>query len=432
MSASSAFHARRRRGFLGLGLFALSVLAGSAPARAQIEWLGSIEEARDIASRTHRLVLVHFWSESCGPCMKLDQTVFRQRAFSQSLGANYAPVKINVAEHQDLARLYRVERIPTDIILTPDGREVHRSISPGETNGYVRMLDQVAAHARVAMRPPNEPSSDAAGDSVPVNGLEPAWGPNAVHSAPRPANPAQASGRAVENPFVVPAPRVESQPRAPATQSAGGPGPGPSADASRYAPSPEPNDPRASAATRTMQDLDEQPMRAAPPGSPSRYSISAPPLDARPASRGGATAPHGFQADPSRPGADPRTGSAPVAASPDAPPGTGGAPPGLEGYCPVSLVEERAWKAGNPQWIASHEGRIYFFASPGHQQAFTRDPRRYAPALAGFDVVLHRERGILVPGQRRHGVAHRGRYYLFADETTLERFWQAPAAYESP
>ena len=47
-----------------------------AAAGAEIRWLNSIDEARRVAAQTNRLVLVHFWSTSCMPCVKLEKTVY--------------------------------------------------------------------------------------------------------------------------------------------------------------------------------------------------------------------------------------------------------------------------------------------------------------------------------------------------------------------
>ncbi len=43
---------------------------------------------------------------------------------------------------------------------------------------------------------------------------------------------------------------------------------------------------------------------------------------------------------------------------------------GLDGYCPVTLVEQEKWVKGDPKWGAHHRGRLYFFISPEAQQRF--------------------------------------------------------------
>ena len=104
-------------------------------------------------------------------------------------------------------------------------------------------------------------------------------------------------------------------------------------------------------------------------------------------------------------------------------------PVGLEGYCPVTLVEKSTWVEGRPQWGARHRGRTYLFAGPAEQQAFLTAPDRYAPALSGDDPVLALDSGRQVPGQRRYGVTYQSRIYLFSSPETRAAFTTAPDRY---
>ena len=104
-------------------------------------------------------------------------------------------------------------------------------------------------------------------------------------------------------------------------------------------------------------------------------------------------------------------------------------PLGLEGYCPVTLAERGAWVEGRAQWGARHRGRTYLFAGLEQQQAFLRDPDRYAPALSGDDPVLAFDAGRSTPGQRRYGVTYQSRMYLFSSTETRDAFAANPQRY---
>ena len=122
------------------------------------------------------------------------------------------------------------------------------------------------------------------------------------------------------------------------------------------------------------------------------------------------------------------TGQAgPTAPSPPQPAAT--APLGLDGYCPVRLVEKRLWIRGDARWGAIHEGHTYLFAGQDEQRQFLADPNRYAPVHGGNDVVSAVEQKQVVPGGRRHGVTYVGRVYLFADEANLQKFMKNPRYY---
>jgi protein disulfide-isomerase len=118
------------------------------------------------------------------------------------------------------------------------------------------------------------------------------------------------------------------------------------------------------------------------------------------------------------------------AAADDLPQLPPGSPPlALEGFCPVSLADKRAWVAGDVRWGAIHHHHTYLFAGEAEQQAFLADPQRFAPALDGYDAVLALDRSQSVSGSREHGVIFDGRVYLFTGEETLNVFRKAPDRY---
>jgi YHS domain-containing protein len=121
------------------------------------------------------------------------------------------------------------------------------------------------------------------------------------------------------------------------------------------------------------------------------------------------------------------TAPTPAAGRPEDPPDS--MPLGLEGYCPVTLVERGIWTEGRAQWGARHRGRTYLFSGAQQQQAFLADPDRYAPALSGDDPVLALEGGRSTAGQRRYGVTYQARTYLFASPETRTTFAADPGRY---
>ncbi len=107
----------------------------------------------------------------------------------------------------------------------------------------------------------------------------------------------------------------------------------------------------------------------------------------------------------------------------------GSMPLGLEGYCPVTLVDTGTWAEGRAQWGARHRGRTYLFVGAEQQAAFLANPDRYAPALSGDDPVLAMESGVSKPGQRRYGVTYESRMYLFASPESRAAFAADPVRY---
>jgi YHS domain-containing protein/thioredoxin-related protein len=102
---------------------------------------------------------------------------------------------------------------------------------------------------------------------------------------------------------------------------------------------------------------------------------------------------------------------------------------GLDGYCPVQLVEKDRWQKGNKDWGVIHRGKVYLFVGQEEQRRFLADPDRFAPVSSGNDIVLAAEVGRTVAGFREYGAKYDGHVYLFASEVTLKKFESNPPYY---
>jgi YHS domain-containing protein len=107
------------------------------------------------------------------------------------------------------------------------------------------------------------------------------------------------------------------------------------------------------------------------------------------------------------------------------------APPplGLEGFCPVTLAEQNRWQVGDRRWGVIHRGRTYLFAGPTDQQKFLSNPDRYSPVASGQDVVMAVDYGQSVDGTRALGMEYQNRKYLFSSEASQSAFLKNPERY---
>src|SRR5262249_3694631 len=136
---------------IALLLAAGALPMGAAPALAegQIPWVADFQAACGMAAEQHRLVLLHFYNDNCGPCVRLEQNVFSRPDVAEAVSQNYLAVKVHAGKSPQLASRYRVQQWPTDVIVTPSGLEVFRTISPQRQEDYVAMLNQVAQQSGV-------------------------------------------------------------------------------------------------------------------------------------------------------------------------------------------------------------------------------------------------------------------------------------------
>jgi YHS domain-containing protein len=105
---------------------------------------------------------------------------------------------------------------------------------------------------------------------------------------------------------------------------------------------------------------------------------------------------------------------------------------GLEGYCPVEVVEEYRWQRGEQDISVTYDGQTFHFASTAARKKFLANPTHYAPTNRGLDVVMLRDFQLYRPGLRKHGLRHAGLTYLFSSEETLEQFVKDPDKYVKP
>lgn len=115
---------------------------------------------------------------------------------------------------------------------------------------------------------------------------------------------------------------------------------------------------------------------------------------------------------PSQPQAEPTT---PVSTAPEL---------AMDGFCAVSVVQQKAWVEGKPQYGVIHLGKLYLFANAEAKEEFLQDPTPFTPVLNEIDVVRFFEERRVVQGSRQYSVLEpiSNRMFFFADEDALVHF----------
>ena len=94
----------------------------------------TVENFQEEVLSCEKTVLVDFWAPWCGPCRNLSPII-------DEIADERADIKvgkINIDDHKDLARQFKVMAIPT-ILVFKNGEEVARSVGP-ETKDEVLEL----------------------------------------------------------------------------------------------------------------------------------------------------------------------------------------------------------------------------------------------------------------------------------------------------
>jgi thioredoxin-like negative regulator of GroEL len=114
---------------VAVGVMALVVVSKWMSGREIIPWRTDFTAAQDEASKASKPRLLYFTATWCGPCQRMKATTWSDTTVEAAL-QKYVPVKIDIDEHPDLARQYRIEAIPTMVLVGTDGMLV-RSTTGG-------------------------------------------------------------------------------------------------------------------------------------------------------------------------------------------------------------------------------------------------------------------------------------------------------------
>src|SRR5262249_14712591 len=129
------------------------VVAASLPIAASaqaspVAWRPNLDSAKVEAATNNKLLLIHFWTPSGGPCQMLEREVFSQPHVCAAIEQEYVPVKIDADSSPAMAAMFRIEQVPTDIVMTPQGNVVATLPSPQGADAYLAQLQNLARHFR--------------------------------------------------------------------------------------------------------------------------------------------------------------------------------------------------------------------------------------------------------------------------------------------
>jgi protein disulfide-isomerase len=439
---------RGRLPFLAIVAVLASTYALAQGPSKEIAWRTDLLAGRQEAGQTGRNLLVHFWAPWCGPCRRLESTVFNQPAVAAALGESVVPVKLNADEFPQIAQAYGVDRLPTDVILAPNGTVLAKFASPQDPSAYLARIAPFGPAGRsqeiARVSAESQPGAEQFAPTVPVGPpqatVQPAYaqlpesrgigqgdytGPSAGVA---PHTAANTTGTPSSTAYGTAAPAYGSYgtyPDGGTTQNVPVPTQQPVGAIGAYGSYGQ----YGSAGDRYSQEGLGQPSVA--PATPSAAG-SGMPLDQglHPGLKQAPAMAASNLAEPRNVAATPGLAggfspSAPAGATaPAARPALG-----LDGYCPVTLKQEQRWVPGDKRYGIVHRGCLYLFAGPAQQQQFWAQPDNYSPALSGIDPVLALDNGATVHGQRDHGVEYNGMVYLFSSESTLQHFSRNPERY---
>ena len=112
-----------------------------ADAKELMVWQKDISAALSDASKLYQPVFIDFTASWCGPCQQMKRTTFADPAVKKALD-RYATVQVDLDQQHAVAEKYKVDSIPTFIILSENGEVINRRSGYLESDRFLSWLGQ--------------------------------------------------------------------------------------------------------------------------------------------------------------------------------------------------------------------------------------------------------------------------------------------------
>ncbi|MBN1457904.1 MAG: thioredoxin family protein [Armatimonadetes bacterium] len=146
-----------------VGLIALAAGCGAAPReqvsvpvapaedevveKGEIAWMYDYEAGLAAAREADKPVMIDVFATWCGPCKLLDENVF-SRADVAEASQDFVTIRVDGDQDPDTVNNLRISGYPTVLFLTPDGKEIGRSV--GAVSYSVMLTEMEKAKERYA------------------------------------------------------------------------------------------------------------------------------------------------------------------------------------------------------------------------------------------------------------------------------------------
>jgi thiol-disulfide isomerase/thioredoxin/YHS domain-containing protein len=417
---------------------------GFAKDSSEIAWSEDLVATMELAQRTGKPVLVHFYGDHCPPCRMLEKKAFKDPQLIQAIGEHVLAVRINAERDTKIAARFRVNRWPTDVYLHPNGDEIYRNISAQDPAAYERTVMKVAEKnqrliGQLKTKPFEPTRSDLMAAELKAAELKAAVPANEAMESNKDVRVSLASSQSTMAPASSP---VVASLKGPARVrlSEAAISSVDTADVAINYQRPLPSPP--SVSLQDQQSLVvEAPVPSVEVPSVEVPSVEVPSVEVPSVEVPSVEVP--LPAAPSLPQTtEPQTTeqiAQPTKVEPSLPTAVA-----MGGFCPVSLAmaieasktgatSSPAWVQGHGDFAVRHRGRVYHCVSEEALSKFLESPDLYAPVLSGCDLVEYSKSGKWIDGDCRFGFIDKetGRIFLFSSSLNCQEFAQNCESYSS-
>ena len=112
--------------FRCISVVLILILLGTTVQASSIEW-HTYEAGMSLASEENKPVMIDFYRDSCGYCVKLDDETYMDLDVIAT-SEKFVNIKVDTGVENRLAREYGVEGLPTIVFTDSEGNETHRIV----------------------------------------------------------------------------------------------------------------------------------------------------------------------------------------------------------------------------------------------------------------------------------------------------------------
>ena len=121
-----------------IAFVSFAVFANAEVKFNDLSFANAIKEAK----KTHKVVMIDFYTDWCGWCKVLDRKTYSDEEVGKFADAKFVSLKINAekGEGVDLTKKYKIQGFPTIIFFDADGVEVNRVVGYQDAKAFLASM----------------------------------------------------------------------------------------------------------------------------------------------------------------------------------------------------------------------------------------------------------------------------------------------------
>lgn len=127
------------------GMTFVNHLEASVTTTTQVNWIFDIDEGLLKSQNDQKFLLLNFYADWCGWCLRLDQDTYGNTTVALFLNENLICVNIDVETNGALTHTYQVSTIPLVVLLSDTGDELRRIVGYRSPSAFLEELSHIAS-----------------------------------------------------------------------------------------------------------------------------------------------------------------------------------------------------------------------------------------------------------------------------------------------